>query len=197
MTLPSSGPSGPDTSPSACDHPLVPRGLTAVAVVALTAIGSAAGGIRLDNPRSLSEPVTVKCDPPLVTETGVLAPRQLMVARIAFSSALRGVLVWTNNSSYYSFVGPRTASFDRMLCDRVKLPNALPRARLVRLAKPELTCIVPGRRLLVHAERRGKTALLSVRALPHGQLLAHFSLSNEQTKAYASRYAVANCDLDP
>jgi hypothetical protein len=167
------------------------------AALALTAVGSAAAGVRLDNPRSLTGPVTVRCDPPLVTETGVLAPRQFMVARMEFASTLGGVLVWTNNSSYYSFVGSRTASFDRKLCARVKLPKTLPRARLVRLAKPELTCVVPGRRLLVHAERRGGTALLSVRAMPHGQLLAHFRLSKNRTAAFASRYAVTNCDLNP
>lgn len=137
------------------------------------------------------------CDPPLVTETGVFSPRQFMVARMEFASTLGGVLLWTNNSSYYSFVGPRTASFDRKLCDQVKLPRALPRARLVRLAKPELTCVVPGRRLLVHAERQGGTALLSVRAMSYGQLLAYFRLSKNGTAAFASRYAVTNCDLNP
>ena len=175
----------------------MPRSPTLVAALALIAVGSAAAGVRLDKPRSLTEPVTVRCDPPLVTETGVLAPRQFMVARMEFASTLGGVLLWTNNSSYYSFVGPRTASFDRQLCEQVKLPKVLPRARLVRLVRPELTCVVPGRRLLVHAERHGSAALLSVRAMPHGQLLAHFRLSKNGTAAFASRYAVTNCDLNP
>jgi len=184
--------------PSAgCDDPSVPRWLALVAALALTFVGAAAAGVRLDNPRSFTKPVTVRCDPPLVTETGVLAPRQFMVARMEFASRLGGVLVWTNNATYYSFVGPRTAAFDRMLCDHVKLPKALPHARLVRLAKPELTCVVPGRRLLVHAERKGSNALVSVRAMPHGQLLAHFRVSKSGTTAFASRYATANCDLNP
>jgi hypothetical protein len=175
----------------------VPRRFILVVTLALVAVGSAAAATELDRPRSLTRPVTVKCDLPLVTETGVLAPRQFMVARMQFASTLGGVLVWTNNGTYYSFVGPRTASFDRKLCDQVRLPKALPHSRLVRLTRAELTCVVPGRRLLVHATRQGSTALLSVRALPHGQLLAHFRVSKSGTAAFASRYAVTNCDLNP
>jgi hypothetical protein len=177
--------------------PCVRRTLALVAALALVAVGSAVAGVQLDNPRSLTGPVTVRCDPPLVTEVGVLSPRQFMVARMEFAPRLGGVLTWTNNSTYYSFVGSRTASFDRKLCDQVKLPKGLPPARLVRLAKAELTCVVPGRRLLVHAQRHRSTALLSVRAMPHGQLLAHFRVSKNGTAAFASRYAVTNCDLNP
>lgn len=165
--------------------------------VAFSFIGSAAGGGLGQRPRPLDAPLTVRCSPPLVTETGVLAPRQFIVVRMAFSAQLGGMLVWTNNANYYSFVGPRSAWFDQQTCARTNLPSSLPRARLVRLGRPELTCVVPGRRLLVHAQREGNASSLSVRAMPHGQLLARFNVSNRKTSAYASRYAAAACDLNP
>jgi hypothetical protein len=131
-----------------------------------------------------------------VTPTDELVPRKYLVVHSRFASNLGGVLIWTNNASYYSFVGSRSFWWSRGVCSRASLPKSLPRASMVSIADPDLTCVVPGRRLLVHAARHGGSNSLSIRALPHGQLLFRVELGGKTVRAYASRYAVRLCDLD-
>lgn len=162
----------------------------------LAVVTSAAAGVQQGSPKPLDHPVTLRCDPPLVTEIDALVPRKLIVVRAALSSQLGGVLVWTNNVSYYSFVGASSFWWSKDVCAKAVLPKSLPRAKLVRLRDVSITCVVPGRQLLVHATRRNGTNSLSLRALPHGQLLVHVQLVGKTVRAYASRYAIRRCELD-
>jgi hypothetical protein len=111
------------------------------------------------------------------------------------SSALDGVLVWTNNKSHYSFISPNSFWWSRGVCSKSSLPKALPRASLLRIADPDLTCVVPGRRLLIHAARQAGSNSVAVRAMPHGQLLFRVELGAKTVRTYASRYAVRLCEL--
>ena len=74
----------------------------------------------------------------------------------------------------------------------------LPSAVLVRVDRPRARCTVPGRRLLIHAAPalRGRT-VVTVRALPHGSVLAHVAVGPRTQRAYVSRYAARLCDLNP
>ena len=123
-------------------------------------------------------------------------PRKYLVVHSRLASNLGGVLIWTNNASYYSFVGPKSFWWSRGVCTKASLPKSLPRASLVTLADPDLTCVVPGRRLLIHAARQGRWNSLSVRALPHGQLLFRVELGGRTVRTYASRYAARLCEID-
>ncbi|MGH3072445.1 MAG: hypothetical protein ACRDNB_09300 [Gaiellaceae bacterium] len=130
-----------------------------------------------------------------MTPTDELVPRKYLVIHSRLSSVLGGVLVWTNNENHYSFIGPNSFWWSRGVCSKSSLPKSLPRASMVRIADPDLTCVVPGRRLLIHAARHAGSNSLSVRAMPHGQLLVRVELGGKTVRSYASRYAVRLCDL--
>ena len=171
------------------------RWILGAACLGLAVVGSSAAALQQRAPVPLVDPVTLRCDPPLVTPTDELVPRKYLVLHSQMSSALGGVLVWTNNENHYSFVGPASFWWSRGVCSKTTLPRSLPRAALVRIADPDLTCVVPGRRLLIHAARRGGTNSFAVRAMPHGQLLFRVELRGQTVRTYASRYAVRLCDL--
>lgn len=165
--------------------------------LALAVVASAAAGVRQGAPAPLAGAVTLRCNPPLVTELDAVVPRQLLVIRAEQSRRLGGVLVWTNGvTGHYSFVGPKSIWWSRSVCRESTLPSTLPRASLVRIPEPSITCVVPGRRVLVHAERRDGVNSMSLRALPHGQLLLRVELAGETVRAFASRYAIRLCELD-
>jgi len=171
--------------------------LTVVGLWLALAVAAAAGGVQRALPRPLTEPVTLRCDPPLVTAVDEFVPRSLMVIRAVRATRPLGVLVRTNGQTQYAwmdaggFLGGTPP-----VCAESVLPKSLPRAKLVRLTRLSLVCVVPGRRLLVHAAKRGGTNFLTLRALPHGQLLLHVQLRGRTMRAYASQYAVRLCELD-
>lgn len=161
------------------------------------AAAAASAGVGQVGPTLLTKPVTLSCHPPLVTQTDALVPRQLLVIRAEFQSSLGGVMVWTNgNTGQYSFVGPKSFWWSRSVCEKTSLPSALPRAQLVRLAQPTLTCVIPGRRVLVHAARRNGKNSMTLRVMPHGQLLLRVEFQGATIRSYASRYAVRLCERD-
>ena len=170
------------------------RWTLSAACLSLALIGPAAGR-QLRAPIPLTEAVTLRCSPPLVTATDDLIPRKYLVVRSQMSSALGGVLIWTNNESHYSFVGPNSFWWNTGVCTKSALPESLPRASMVRIADPDLTCVVPGRRLLIHAARNSGSNAVAIRAMPHGQLLFRVELRGPTVRSYASRYAVRLCDL--
>ena len=160
-------------------------------------VASAAAGVRQALPEPLTQPVTLRCDPPLITAVDELVPRTLMVIRAVRATRPLGVLVRTNNATHYAWMDAQGfLAGEKPTCAPSSLPKSLPRARLVRLEELSLVCVVPGRRLLVHAERRGRTNSMTLRALPHGQLLLHVQLVGKTMRAYASPYTVRLCELD-
>lgn len=171
--------------------------LVLVACLVLAVVTSAAAGVRQAFPEPLTHPVTLRCDPPLVTAVDEIVPRPLIVIRAVRATKPLGVLVRTNGVTQYAWMDAQGfLGGEKPVCAKSVLPKALPRASLVRLKNLSLVCVVPGRRLLVHAERRDGTNLMTLRALPHGQLLLHVQLVGKTMRAYASRYAARLCELD-
>ena len=175
----------------------MPRSLVVGLCLALAVAASAAAAVERAVPAPLTRPVTLRCDPPLVTAVDELVPRSLMVIRAFRATRPLGVLVRTNGQTHYAWMDAQGfLGGTKPVCENSVLPKSLPHAKLLRLSSLSLLCVVPGRRLLVHAEKRGDTNLMTLRALPHGQLLLHVQLSGKDMRAYASRYAVRLCNLD-
>jgi hypothetical protein len=173
------------------------RLLAPVALVfAMLGATSDAASVR-EGPRPLTAPLTVLCAPDTVTETGSFTPRTLIVVHASYSSRDSWIVVWSNDLAYHAVLGKDSAWWSKKTCKKASLPIDLPAAKLVRLVDLRMTCAVPGRRLLVHAtpRRRNGTAL-TLRAMPHGQLLAHVLLRGREVRAFASNYAVRLCDLN-
>jgi hypothetical protein len=170
-----------------------PLVVLAVTVAALAPADAAAR----EQPTPLARPLTVSCDPVLLTETSSFTPRTLISVRTTLDRNSGSIFVWTNSAYFYAVVGRRSAWSNQKICRATVLPRNLPPAVLTRVARPRLSCAVPGRRLLVHARPlRGGGSTLTVRALPHGSVLGHFVFSRDSRtpRAYASRYALRLCD---
>ena len=172
----------------------MPR-LVVALTVALTVVASAAAGVQRVGPTPLTDAVTVRCNPPLETPVDELVPRPLMAFHAGLSGQLGGVLIWRRLGTQFTLVGPKTFWWNRNECRKVTLPKRLPSASLVRLPEPSITCLIPGRYLLMHAARRNGVNSLSLRAMPHGQLILHVELVGKTVRSYASRYAVRLCEL--
>lgn len=172
------------------------RSLIVGLCLALAVVASAAAGAQRIGPTPLTDAMTVRCSPPLVTPVDELVPRQLMAFRAGVSSRLGGVLVWRNNGTQYSLLGPKAFWWNQGECRKVTLPKDMPRASLVKLPEPSITCVIPGRYLLMHAARRNGINSMSLRAMPHGQLILRVELVGKTVRSYASRYAVRLCELD-
>jgi hypothetical protein len=119
-----------------------------------------------------------------------------MAFRAGLSGQLGGVLVWRNNGTQYSLLGPGSFWWNRSECRKVSVPKDMPRARLVKLRELSIACVIPGRYLLMHAARRDGIDSLSLRAMPHGQLILRVERAGRTVRSYASRYAVRHCELD-
>ncbi len=174
----------------------MPRPLVVGSLLALAVVTSAAAVGARELPTPLTQPVTLRCNPPLVTAVDDFVPRPLIVVRAVRATKPLGVLIRTNALTQYAWMDAQgfLAGTDPV-CTKSVLPKSLPRASLVRLRSLSVVCVVPGRRLLVHAERHESTNVMTLRALPHGQLLLHVQLVGKTMRAYASRYAVRLCNL--
>lgn len=170
----------------------------AALAVTLAACAAADAAAR-EQPTPLARPLTVICDPVLLTETGSFTPRTLISVRTTLDRDSGSIVVWTNSANFYAVVGRRSAWSNKEICRETVLPRNLPPTVLTRVVRPWLSCAVPGRRLLVHARPlRGGGSTLTARALPHGSVLGHvvFSRDSRTPRAYASRYALRLCDLN-
>jgi hypothetical protein len=172
--------------------------LLAPLALAFAVLGSTSDAAPVrEGPRPLTAPLTVLCTPKVVTETGTFAPRQLIVVFAAYSPRESWTVVWSTQASFHAVVGAGSAWWSKKTCKKASLPTNLPAAKLVRLVDLGMSCAVPGRRLLVHAvPRRLGGSALTLRAMPHGQVLAHVLLRGREVRAFASNYAARLCDLN-